>query len=60
MTTLSGKTVGGMAIKTRSVLDMEELDDFRLEDLKKPCRSCRQGLWPCGMDWERHFRKILV
>lgn len=59
-TTLGGKTVGGLAIKLRAVLDMKELDDVRLEDLKNPCTACRQGLWQCGINWEGGFLKSLV
>lgn len=58
--TFSGKRVGGLSLKIRSVLEMDEMDDVKLEDLKDPCENCREELKQCNADLDQFQVSLMV
>lgn len=58
-TSSTGKSIGGLAFKTRAVLEMDEIDEVMLEDLEDPCDNCQEELKQCGVNLDQ-FRVALV
>ena len=45
--------MGGLALKINPVIDMEEIDDLKLDALLDPCDNCKNILRQAGVDVER-------
>lgn len=59
-TTFTGRKVGGLALKTRALFEMDEIDDVRLEDLLDPCNHCQEGFTQCGVDLDQFQISLMV
>ena len=59
-TTFTGRRVGGLALRTRAVFKMDEIDDVRLEDLLDPCNNCQVGFTQCGVDLDQFQVSLMV
>ncbi len=59
-TAFTGRRVGGLSLKVRSVLEMNEINHVRLEDLEDPCRNCQEGLRQCDADLDQFRVDLLI
>ena len=60
ITTFIGRRVGGLSFKIRSVLEMDAIDDVRLEDLEDPCGNCREELKQCNAGLDQFRVDLMV